>query len=353
MTLVAAWMTEAGVPALIGDMLVVNEGDTYQKPHVTDFPTTSHLDEILPRDWQVRVSGLAQKVYVIPPNLAVGYSGPVTPAIKTLQAMYGEFCERRPRLEDLKAFLEQYDAKGAFAFSLAGWLMDNGHFTCFKWRSDNPAVVERHPYVCIGTGTDLARRAMTTVTTEGSDPIAEAIRLTGDLTGREVFYGQPLREKFGGTFKVVCWSGTEFSAVRRALYLFLHGTWRDQTGLELGPGPRLLRTCCSDGYFQILACPGDEDGNPVLSLVESALRSASQTAWDPDLDLASDYCSVCVMVTMPNRSIEAHTLAFRCGANSNIVALDGGIVTLDLPTVLLEGIVGRLRASDALRQGRP
>jgi hypothetical protein len=97
-----------------------------------------------------------------------------------------------------------------------------GHHA-FKWWSNDPSTWYEDETQVEGSGTQYFETYLTqeTIVQRGKNPILNVITKLGRALSEESIWGANLRQRFGGGYSLIYWTGTQFEVLRSVVYLFL------------------------------------------------------------------------------------------------------------------------------------
>lgn len=226
MTLAAAYKI-GRTPALLSDVLV--SGPARGKGHIP-IPTRVDLNEPLPTDWLVEVTGLYRKSLVVADNLAVAVAGSGLGAALVVRTLAATFKDRAPTASSLSLALgDCTDAMtAATECALVGWIIEADAARSFHWRSTTPGKIAWDQDFVIGTGADLfqsiawsGHQGDLTFADAFDGPQHYALMQIASLLVNELSGGQPIQNLFGGGYDLLIWDGTRFRYGSGVSFLFL------------------------------------------------------------------------------------------------------------------------------------
>ncbi len=244
MTIAAAYKI-GQIPALLSDVLMSGLGEGQHQPIVTRVD----LNEALPPEWQVRVTGLYRKSLVICETLAVAVAGNGLTASVIFRALKDAFSAKPPSKLALELFLGNLDGVAKPACTLVGWLVADGVARSFRWQSDQASTMQWDDSFVIGSGADLFQ----TIAWSPRQTEWHAIKTfdhaqhyglmqISSLLVNELSNGQPVQNLFGGGYDLLLWDGTGFRHASSTSFIFLSRAYlQSQTKSPADAAPIVLR----------------------------------------------------------------------------------------------------------------
>lgn len=244
MTIAAAYKI-GQIPALLSDVLMSGLGDGQHQPIVTRVD----LNEALPPEWEVKVTGLYRKSLVIGPTLAIAVAGNGLTASVVFRALKDAFSEDSPSKLALEVFLSNLDGVAKPACTLVGWLVADGVPRSFRWQSDQASTIEWDDDFVIGSGGDLLRTiAWSSRQTEWHAITTfdhaqhYGLMQISSLLVNELSNGQPVQNLFGGGYDLLLWDGARFRHASSTSFIFLSRAYlQSQTKSLRDAAPIVLR----------------------------------------------------------------------------------------------------------------
>jgi hypothetical protein len=200
MTLVCATHHQF-VPILIGDVLISGSADKH-----AEIATFDTLEKLSFRD-SLKIIGVAPKLVLVTPKLAVGWSGTQVYATNVIRYIRNSLSES-PSLDGLKSALDEYHNLEPHApVELVGSLVfSNNRFTIFQW-DGKTGHFSTTPFAVAGSGAaTFGTYLVPTLEKESSGqlPLTAAAgwarQVVGFLLADEILTGANLPEYFGGVF---------------------------------------------------------------------------------------------------------------------------------------------------------
>lgn len=223
MTIAAAYKI-GQVPALLSDVLMSGLGAGQHQPVVTRVD----LNEALPPEWGMRVTGLYRKSLVIGHTLAVAVAGNGLTASVVFRALNDAFSADAPSKPALETFLRDLDGIANPPCTLVGWLVTDGVARSFRWQSDQASKTEWDDDFVIGSGGDLLqtiawspRQTEWLAITTFDDAQHYGLMQISSLLVNELSNGQPVRNLFGGGYDLLLWDGGRFRHASSTSFVFL------------------------------------------------------------------------------------------------------------------------------------
>jgi hypothetical protein len=227
MTLVAAMFAE-NWPLLLGDLLISREAvpTSYQ----FDLPIQTVKYE---GNASFVLTGLSQKICIVTPRLAVGWSGRRVDAQAVISEMADTFTNGHPvNSDEIDKFFRDLDFPEAKNVSIVGvFAQEDGMVYVFgnhNARSYNCRLFDKIKLA--GSGADhfiqvLENVDSSSIFTPGHFPtIVEAVGkilfIAGAVLGEEVNTGAPLSSAYGGGLEIVYWKRDRFDKLGNITYLF-------------------------------------------------------------------------------------------------------------------------------------
>ncbi|MGH8467977.1 MAG: hypothetical protein ACREVY_02955 [Gammaproteobacteria bacterium] len=216
MTLVAA-ASFAGVPLLLGDVLISAEGK----------PVRPSLTGRVPPEAGTRaIVGARRKLIRITPRLVVGWAGMMIAAEVVVKDLSAACQAMEPSREWLTGYLESYPDHLGRECELVGWLVDAAGPVSFHWHSKaRRPTLDASPAVCGSGSSDfLAQFAAQETLVRPADPVEAAIRqglaIAGHVLGIEFYTGANLRLFYGGAIETIYFNGTAFEQLDDVTFIF-------------------------------------------------------------------------------------------------------------------------------------
>lgn len=219
MTLVAA-ASFAGVPLLLGDVLISAEGKPVRPSLTGRVPSEAGTHAIV---------GARRKLIRITPRLVVGWAGTMIAAKVVVKDLSAACQAMEPSREWLTGYLESYppDDLGRLECELVGWLVDAAGPVSFHWNSEaRRLTLDASPAVCGSGASDfLAKFAgQEIMLVRPADPLEAAIQqglaIAGHILGIEFYTGANLCLFYGDAIEVIYFNGTTFEQLDDVTFIF-------------------------------------------------------------------------------------------------------------------------------------
>lgn len=244
MTLAAAYRV-GQVPVLLSDTLVSGVGE---KPH-QPIATRVDLEEPLPGDWLVPVTGLIRKSVVIGERLAVAAAGNGLGAAVVCGRLKTILDGQALTVATLSNALCSIDDARSEATSctLVGWLGAVDECRSFSWDSRTPAAIRWDEDFMSGSGEQLFRQLAwgpcqrEMLVSSFDDAQHYALMQVSSLLLNEITNGAPIANLVGGGYDVWIWDGARFRHGAEVSFLFLSIEWlRSRAKSMQDPAPVLI-----------------------------------------------------------------------------------------------------------------
>jgi hypothetical protein len=226
------------VPLLIGDVLL--SGDRPEHAEVATFDNVEKL--FFPRS--EKIVGVASKLALIKPKLAVGWSGSLIYARSVIRYLQ-ETLTDTSSLEDLKvAFLQYEKIQPDSPVELVGSLVfGQNKGTIFNWKGYEHGKFSIGAFFTSGSGSETFQAELAPLPLYYSKPdvypemdaVSWAIERVGFLLGGEILRGANLPDYFGGGFDVAFFDGHTFRRIASLIQLFvdLDLVWASEPGIPV------------------------------------------------------------------------------------------------------------------------
>jgi hypothetical protein len=224
MTLVAAFK-DAGIPVLIGDM-ALTKGE---------------------------IRSLRKKVYIISPNLAVGWAGHSIVAKIVITALRNNFANKTVTKLDLEFFFKGYQSEdfGSLHTNFIGWLIDDEPH-CFLWNCLYPSEVFYNSYFVEGTGEEyfesLKKQSWIrggSLLSNQDQAVLSVITHVAQARFEESLYRETWNLSFGASYDILVFMDGRFRNVRSIAYIGWDYYWDSQLGTgRLEQAPFIIKHTC-------------------------------------------------------------------------------------------------------------
>jgi hypothetical protein len=177
--------------------------------------------------------GLRRKIYLISPNLVLGWTGYLRVAREIIPDIFRTFYNTQVEKEEFERFLTSYDTEqfGMLDVRLTGWLYNDVH-NCFLWQSGYPSEVFYNDSYFEGTGEkyfeDVLRPDHAKVA-GGSNPqtpnnkeyfaLYETLAHTGEAFFSELLFPEQWNQTFGFAYEIFGFIDGRFRAVHTVTHL--------------------------------------------------------------------------------------------------------------------------------------
>lgn len=212
--------------------------------------------------------GLRKKVYLISPNLVVGWTGSLIVARQIIPDLFRRFYETEVRKWELDGFLTSYDVAqfASYDVRLVGWVID-GTPHCFTWHSGYPGQVFVNDSYVFGTGeryfqeiTDPARAVVSGGSTgeQPDDPpkdfiaIYEALVHTGQAFFEELLFPEQWNPTFGFAYEILAYNEGRFKAVHTVSHIGWDYHWDSDSKTGTGRLAPFLARFIHNGNCSII-----------------------------------------------------------------------------------------------------
>lgn len=313
MTLIAA-IEENGTPILIGDVLISSERPFYYEHN--SIPTRDDLELIIPRGNQFHIDKPFQKTYIVSRTFAVGFSGYIDCAQDIINTLLLFFSNREPTIVEVRQHFTRITDRKPQPCTIIGWVIDNGDKYCFRWKSNEPKKFDLDSQFIEGSGKNHFQNLYNNRGLSISDnPIEMVLCIIGNLLKDEVLYGENLRYRFGGGYKIIFFDGEKFVTVPSVTYIFLRlDEVIKNKEINLIEMNRILKFFQNDEVMEILVTYIDEDNISSQEEIEPELpklqmhytfpvsvQPGDQFILNSNLSLKSKYYCVCGDLRLTDR----------------------------------------------------
>ena len=246
MTLIAANKISE-TPIIFGDTLISGPSDL-----IEPIPTQiTHNFVKFFKNADIVPVGFRKKIYIISPNLAVGWTGHLIVAKNIISQIISQFGGKHASLEAFEQFMKQmrdFENNDMMAL-IIGWLINGENSYCFLWNSSFPGELFYDSRFYVGSGENFAKELMKPLdissSTENFDSPAEQsifsslAKLSTALTS-EIVSGKNLLDYFGFVYEVIYFDRTKFKQVNKITYLIWEFLWDPTTKQGRVTYPRTL-----------------------------------------------------------------------------------------------------------------
>jgi hypothetical protein len=231
MTLVAAFKI-AGVPVLLGDLLITDEPSNAAHQFL---PTRPDLTDALPT--QRRRVGVRRKVLLLGNKLILGFTGEVAAGSILFKDLHRRFCEKTPSFDELNFALRLHNIRLSGRANVVGWLADPEP-QCFTWSASPGSKIKWCTHAFLGSGGNHFSKSILSVDHASHSSnltpselarfvaIAKATSVLGDELGPS----GTLLNNYGYCLEVATWNGDAFEFEPSLTFSFFKAI--------IGPGER-------------------------------------------------------------------------------------------------------------------
>lgn len=249
MTAIVAFFANE-LPIVIGDILLSGP----ERSTDVNIPTIGDTSLVFPAGSGYAITGIAQKVAVLSPDLVVAWAGHAVAARTVISELRQRILSRKLTQHELDRFLNEDVPKtlAGLSLSLVGFLRDQGQTTMFRYNAYRFEVPRLGEMYCAGSGTSAlasqleqwpaAPEMMKGDLLAGTSEIAFALGLTGTLMQSELATATSLMNFYGGGYEVATMMEDGFAKMNDLTFVF----WRvvcNAQGVTFYPPILYLKVC--------------------------------------------------------------------------------------------------------------
>jgi hypothetical protein len=215
-------------PVLFGDLLISVK--TNSLGHRIHLPMQHEVEFLC--DIGRSITSLAQKLCIINPNLAVGWSGSKIVANALIEEMMEHFTNGGPVMfDEVGRFLCDLDFPEVSDVQLVGLVHEgNNHVRDFRWNASTYKSMHFGNMQLAGSGSDHLIKVLNTFDNEsliklGNPPdfasaVSKLLILAGHILGEERNSHQNLADFYGGGFEIVYFNQGKLEKLGNVTYMF-------------------------------------------------------------------------------------------------------------------------------------
>lgn len=189
---------------------------------------------------------LRKKVYIISPNLAIGWTRSLSSAEVVVSRVMNEFDGKTVTRRDFELFLKtlKFDGMIKSDVHLIGWIVDEEP-KCFIWHSNDPTEVYYDDSYFVGTGEKYFESVLNSSLLHGGDrprkpqqyseevaAVQQTLVYCGEAFFQEVMAAERWYESFGFAYEILLYAYEQFWPLGSTLYVGWEYRWdpKTQTG---------------------------------------------------------------------------------------------------------------------------
>ena len=347
MTVLALW-SQGDTQFLFGDVLLSADERASATPHV-ELPSAADTASILD-GWDVRLTGLVQKVYLVSPTLCVGWAGIRVTGKTVIKALIAEFGGASPSASEVRAFLSSLGALRP-PCTILGWVGAGRDAVGFRWESVGVPPPLRPP-VTVGSGEHYVPELFETTMAGGpSDPLGAAVAKGARLVGKEVLEGSTLWNRFGGGIQLAYGRHGEFRLVESVTYLFMFAEMDDEGNIGFATHQRILKYGYSFPLMQALAATcreGSVGEGRMFYIPPVTANDGDVLQADSNMSLQSDFMCLYCSIAWPGH-FRGELVACEEGGKEKLLKVETGPGTLERLAVSEAALREIVRAMNAAK----
>lgn len=181
-------------------------------------PSETHINQIIPNDWESHIVNLVRKTYIICNNLIISWAGSKIAAEHILNELIDNFTGKNPSFEQVVNFLTSQNDIQPSLVELVINLVDEKQNRTFKWNSQSPNTINQNNTNIIGSGeyfyTEFLKYSKSFIPSLGNNEESVKIFLSGlcsILFAQEWYLGMNLPHYFGGCFEAGYFANNKFN----------------------------------------------------------------------------------------------------------------------------------------------
>lgn len=280
--------------------------------------------------------GAFQKIYKVSDSFVIGWTGYKAPATTVIKEIFSNYEGQNPSLGAVKNFLCKFGTLGRINCLIIGWIVEDGRFCCFRWKSEVPEEFEVGDSFFEGSGKEHLREILNPMGESGRLPeVNSALGKLANLLGHEVYCGTNLQSLFGGGYQLIYYSEGAFQVLPSSTIIFTSAI-EQENKLLVYPNNKFLKCRYENNGFQTMAISQNNDLPPEIA-VHYAHPIFSEPATLEDevepLSLVSDYYALYVDVTCRDGLRGEHVTTFKDEHKGSTIRINRNPEALDTITV--------------------
>lgn len=216
---------------------------------------------------------LKKKIYLISPDLAVGWTGYAITASSVIGELRSTFSEKTVKRSDLESFFTSFQCHGMYDrnVKIVGWIIDDQP-SPFLWQSSYPSEVFYSDYYFEGSGERYYESLLKSTLLEGLTPnrdgvvnVALAAAQNALMLCGQAFFNEQLDyaswdRTFGFAYEVIVYGDGRFWPLGATMYLPWIFHWDRQTGTGRSELTRRVWKMLFHGDYSVLQQNEHKDG---------------------------------------------------------------------------------------------